>query len=402
MKHEIFKYLIIGNSAAANAAVTKIRALDKNGAIRVFGEEPHPYYYRPRLPEVLSGEVALDGIAVRKADWYKINAVDVKTGVRVARLDPSAHTVETEGGESAAYEKLLLATGARPFLPSLFAAHRSSFFTFRTAGDALSLKKACAGKKKVIMVGGGLLALEVAAHLGKLGLQVTVIEVADRLLPRQLDADGGVFLQSILSSRGLVFHLDRTVSELYPNRNAVSVTLNDGSREEGDLLVVCTGIQANTDLARHAGLSVARGIVVDDGMRTSHPDIWAAGDCAEQGGRCVGLWPAALAQGTCAGARMAGTEEPCKKTANTAKIKIVGIDLVSSGTIDNPALQSVTCRKENVYRRLYLDHGRAAGVILFGDLTGEKEIISAVTDGRDLSGWGDSAIDPSFEWAKVL
>ncbi len=395
------KYVIIGNGAAAISAATKIRTIDKSGIIMIFGEEPFLYYYRPRLPDLLSGDAEISGITIRHPDWYENLSIIVRTDVGITHVEPSRHVITTTAGETVPYSRLLFATGSRAFRPDKFRINHPSIFTFRTAADALALKAACEGKKNAVMIGGGILALEVAIHLCKLGMAVTVVEIANHLLPRQLDDEGGKFLQTLLELRGLSFHLGRSTSEVITAGNSISVKLDNDVPISGDVLVVCAGVVPEVEIARRAGLPVGRGIVVDNTMRTSSPDIWAAGDCAEYEGRNVGLWQAALAQGTCAGANMAGMEEPCKKISNTAKIKIAGIELLSSGIIDNDSFRPITYRSDTVFRRIFLENGCPRGVILFGDLTGEKEILSAISNKTDLSAWGDRPIDPGFEWIKT-
>ena len=335
------KYVIIGSGPAGVNAAKKIRAIDKEGTINIFTEEPYPLYYKPRLPEVLSGDVSLDEIIIYKPEWYDTNNIHVRYESTIHDIDISNKTVITSDNNEFAYDKLLLASGGYSFIPQIEGIKKRGIYTFRTVFDVINLVQALENKMVVTIIGGGLLALEVGYNLTKFGIKVNIIEIINRLLPRQLDREGAGILQKMLEDKGFVFYLGDQVEEICGEEKVEKVRLKSGKEIETEILIVCIGVRSKIDLAKKIGLKIDRAVIVNEYMQTSLNDIWAAGDVAEYNRMVWGLWTVAMQQGSVAGANMAGVNQVYHPQLNTTTLKVTGIDLISSGIIDDENYEKI-------------------------------------------------------------
>ncbi len=393
------KYLIVGNGPAGINCAQRIRNLDKSGSIIIVTDEIYPFYYKPRLPEVLCNEVSLEKIYMRKPEWYKSNNIQVKYNTSAVEIYASSKAVKTSGGESIPYNKLLLACGGSPFIPNMPGTNKSNIHTFRTASDVKIIAAQIKDKKEVTIIGGGLLALEVGYSIIKLGLKVTVVELIPRLLPRQLDEEGAVVLKRQLEDKGFLFQLGHQVEKVVDCNDIQRVVLNNKEEILSGYILVCAGIRSQTELAKNSGIEVNRGIIVDEYMRTSINDLWAAGDAAEYMGKIWGLWTVAMLQGDIAGMNMAGNEHPYIEQLNTTKLKVTGIDLISAGIIDDTNYERVTFKEDSVYRKLVISKGKAVGCILLGDITNDKNLLRCVSEGLNIENHKENILKPSFnDW----
>jgi nitrite reductase (NADH) large subunit len=239
-----------------------------------------------------------------------------------------------------------------------------------------------------VLIGGGLLSLEAGHGLLKLGLRVTVIERNVRLLPRQMDPAGAQLLQRKMEEMGLVFELGEQTREITRQNGRLVVSLESGKSLDADMVLLSAGVTPELTLAKTLGLTIGRGVQVDDRLRTSIADIYAVGDLIEHRGRYYGSWPAAMAQGRVAGANMAGQETLYEGTVFTNKLKVAGIDLVSMGNIDAAGKEKcliTTDDKQSVYRKLVVAENRLDGAILYGNVHGEKAIYGAIEEHKDVS-----------------
>ncbi len=295
-----YPYVILGGSVAAVAAVEGIRSEDKKGEILVVGEEPCKAYGRPLISYYLLGETDLPRMDYRPETFYEENHVMLRLGVRAERIDPAQKIVTLSGGEQIGYEKLLVATGSRPFDPPMEGIERvKERFHFMTKADALALDKALSPEKRVLIVGAGLIGLKCFEGIAARAKSVAIVDLADRILPAILDEAGAKMVQSALEARGAAFFLSDSVLRFDGN----TARLKSGKTVEFDLLVIAVGVRPNTELVKEAGGEVRRGIAVDECGRTSLPDIFAAGDCAESfdiasgTNRVLALLPSAAFQG---------------------------------------------------------------------------------------------------------
>jgi nitrite reductase (NADH) large subunit len=382
------KYVIIGNGAAGASALERIRALDPQADITVFSKEKYPFYYRPRLPEFLAGEIALEKFTMHTREQYKQWQVDFRAETEVTAIDLKARAARASDGQKISYDALLLACGAQANIPPLPGADKKGVFSLRRVDDATLLRQAAGQSSSAILVGGGLLGLEAGYGLSKLGLKVQVVEFFERLLPRQMDRDGAAMLQAMLEAMGFEFYLGAKSREVSGREQAGGLVLEDGRELKSSLILFSAGITPDLSLARtlEKDLRIDKAIVVDEHMRTSIADIYAAGDAAEFGGAPGGIWPVALNQGRVAGANMTGAALTYQPQAPSATLKVAGISLVSVGNVDaDGRLPAAVARQDGYYRKIVLDQGKIAGLIFLGDTAGVRQCQEAMNKGLDVS-----------------
>ena len=409
------RFVIIGNGVAG---VTAARALAEAGAeVEAYTQEAHHYYPRPRLHELLTGEIELEEIHFYSPVWYEERGIAVHLGTEVVRLDTMAKRIALADGREILYDRLLLATGSRPFIPSIEGMNKEGVFTLRTIEDALAIRRWAKEAKRAVVVGGGLLGLEAARAFMVLGLRVAVLEQGAYLLPRQLDAEGGALLKELIGAMGIEVVLEASSQAILGNGTppptlggiegglASGVLLQDGRRIEGDLILVSAGVRCDVRLAQEAGLEVNRGVVVDEHLRTSAEDIYAAGDVAEFQGRVYGIIPAAIEQARAAARNMLGEEAAYQGTIPSNTLQVVGIDCTSIGVVHPPegeGYQELRKSEAGVYKKLVLKDGRLVGVILLGDKKDVAPISQLIRKGADVSRYAERLLDDDFDWKELL
>ncbi|MCK9376712.1 MAG: FAD-dependent oxidoreductase [Syntrophobacterales bacterium] len=397
-------YLIIGNGVAGNAAAENIRQYDPEGKIVIFSRENRPFYYVPALPEYLAGEKPADHVIIHHLEWYEQHRLDLRLNTRAAGIDPERKVVSTDQGESFPYDKLLLATGGRSFVPPMQGADTPGVFTLKTLDDADRIKERADTATTAVLIGGGLLGLEAGNGLRKLGLKISVVEFFPRLLPRQMDVAGAAILQRQMEDMGFTFHLGATTEKIAAGPAGLQVYLKSGEQLTGDLVLISAGVRPDLTLAQALGLEVDKGVKVDDTMQTSRDDIYAAGDLIEHRGRLYGIWPAALEQGRVAGAVMAGQAATYEGTLPSNVLKVVGIDLVAAGDIDADGKLEAIVRKDEAkktYRKLVIRDNVLVGAILVGDIRGNSEIQLAIKQQRDISALKGDLAQEVFDFKRL-
>ena len=309
-------FVVIGAGQAASQAVATLRQDGFDGDVVVVGDEPQVPYQRPPLSkQYLSGEHGLDRLYLRPAKFYDDRHILLKLGVRATAIDRNAKQVMLDTGEAMAYDRLLLATGSRPRRLSLEGADLAGVGYLRTVADVDAIRHMMAPGKRLVIVGGGYIGLEVAAVAATAGLSVTVLEMEDRILKRVTTATMSAFYETLHRERGVAVVTSALVSRFEGSQHVESVVCADGSRFPADLAIVGIGIVPNVELAAAAGLDCANGIVVDEHCRTSDPDIFAAGDCTDHPNPLLGRRlrlesvPNAMEQGRVAAANMMGNEK---------------------------------------------------------------------------------------------
>lgn len=373
------RFVIVGGGIAGVSAAQAIRKEMPDGEVHILSEESLPMYYRPRLIDYLAGQATLESLVVYRPEWYGDQGIHLHLGKKVVEIEVAGSRVVTADGERVPYDALLLATGARPFVPPVPGLEvRPPVYTLRTAEEARALYGAARQAQSALVLGGGLLGLEAARSLAVLGLRVTVIEAGPYLLPRQLDARAAEILRLRLEGMGLAFSLGQPVQQVdaRPGRG-VAVSLQGGATLTADLMLVASGVRSRVELAAAAGCAVERGVVVDDRLATSLSGVYAAGDVAQHRGIVYGIWPPAMQQGRAAGAAMAGKDPSYRGSVMSHQLKVAGIDLVSMGEIDPRREweeEVVEDRQAGVYRRLVKKDGRLKGAILIGDISGFRDL----------------------------
>ena len=342
--------------------------------------------------EYLSGEVDLAKLQIKSDQWYQENRIDLILNERVTDIDPKSQTVKSASGKGVHYDRLLLATGAYSFLPPIKGSDKPGVFTLRHLRDAEAIKAYAAGKARVLLIGGGLLGLEVGNSLRKSGLEVSVAEFFPRLLPRQTDPACAELLKTRLEKMGFVFYLGVKSKEIVGDQAAQALVLEDGRRIDTDLIIVSAGVRPSLELARKAGIKVDKGIPVNDRMETEVPGIYAAGDAVEHRGLVYGIWPAAEQQGETAGTVMGGGSAAYAGTTFSNQLKVVGIDLLAAGELDpDGKLESFVDlnREAGTYRKMVLQDNILVGLLLFGNLEGRGKLLKAVDQKKDVGGLKD-------------
>lgn len=359
-----FTYVIIGGSIAAVAAIEGIRSQDREGSLLVIGEEDHVAYGRPLISYYLLGETDLPRMDYRPGDFYEKNGVTLRLGVRATAIHPEEKTVELAGGEKIGYEKLLVATGSRPFEPPMEGIENvKERYHFMTMDDALALEKALSPEKRALIIGAGLIGLKCFEGIAARVKHTEIVDLASRILPSILDETGAKMVQSVLEEHGATFHLADSVAHFDEHR----ATLRSGKEVEFDILITAVGVRPNVELVKEAGGEVSRGIVIDAGGRTTLPDVYAAGDCTESldvasgTKKILALLPNASFQGRIAGVNMAGGEERLTDAAAFNSIGFFGTHVMTAGVYEG---EEYLERTETAYKALFLKDGVLKGFIL--------------------------------------
>ena len=365
------KYVIIGGGIAGVSAAEAVHAQDPEGKIVLISKEEESPYSRMALTRFMAGEVKREKLPLHQQDWYAEDNVDLILGAAVESIDRENRNVRLADGRSFAYDKLVLASGASPFIPPFPGKDLQGVMALRTLADAEYVLDCCCEPIQVVVIGGGLLGLEMAGAISRTGAKVTIIETFDWLLPRQLDPPGGNLLQARIEAMGMsVITGGKTKGMLADENGKVrAVQMEDGTELPADLVLVSTGVRPNLELAKAAGLEANKGLLVDDRMATSDPHIFAAGDLTEHKGVLYGLWQPAKTQGDVAGTNAAGGQAAFEGVPPSAMLKVLGIDLFSIGQIAaNDAADKVMAKEvDGNYSSYTLRDGKLIGAILFGE-----------------------------------
>jgi nitrite reductase (NADH) large subunit len=365
--------VIVGNGMAAARLVDELAktALGRY-AVAVIGDEPRLAYNRVLLSSVLAGETASHEIELRPAAWWRERGVTVKYGSVVSEIDVGRRELKIAGEESIEFSRLVLTTGSTPLRLNVPGADLSGVHTFRDSRDVDLLLTLAAKKKRVVVVGGGLLGLEAAYGLAKAGAPVTLVHLMDRLMERQLDPPAAALLRSLVERKGIQILLNASTARIHGGSSVEGVELADGRRIEADAVIFAAGIRPNTQLAKDAGISVNRGVVVDDQLQTSAANIFAIGECAEHRGICYGLVEPAYEQGRVLARHLAAREAAYQGSVVATNLKVSGVSVFSAGDFmgadGSEAIQLSDIRR-GTYKKLVIADGRLTGAVLIGDFT---------------------------------
>ena len=381
--------VVVGNGMAGVACVEQILKHAPQFDITIFGDETHVNYNRILLSSVLAGEKSADEITLNPLDWYRDHGIRLRVGIRITDVDPVQKTVTAQDGSVTCYDTLLLATGSSAWMPPIAGLDLDGVFVFRTLDDTRALLGRAGAGTKAVVIGGGLLGLEAARGLQVQGCDVTVVHLMDTLMERQVDAAGGALLRQAIESLGVRVLLGRSTKAVVGDGRVEGVEFADGERLAASLVVVAAGIRPNVELGRRAGLTVNRGIVVNDHMETSSPDIFAVGECVEHDGVCYGLVAPLIEQAKVLAATMTGNRGPAYTgSVQAAKLKIMGVEVFSAGDwSDAAAAQSVRFEDPalGVYKKVVLRDNRLSGVIMVGDTSDSHRYMDWLRAGSDLS-----------------
>lgn len=363
------RYVIIGGSAAAIGCVEGVRSVDKTGEIILITGETEWNYSRPLISYLLEGKTTRDKMWCRPDSFFTRNGVTVKAGVLATALDAGDRTVRLSTGERLAYDRLLAATGSRPFvppIPGLETVERT--FCFQTLSDASALAEALRSESRVLILGAGLTGVKCAEGIRGLCAQIAIADLAPRVLPAVLDDTAAAMVQARMEEKGVRFYLNDSAAAFRGN----TARLQSGTELEFDVLVTAVGVRPNTQLVADAGGAVDRGILVDGRCATTLPDVYAAGDCAQGYDavsgekRMLPLWPNAMLQGETAGINMAGGRADYTQGIALNASGVFGLHMVTAGSYEG---ESFTVQRDGSYKRLVTADGVLKGVIMVGDVS---------------------------------
>jgi nitrite reductase (NADH) large subunit len=380
------RVVIVGAGIAGVSAAEAIRDDKSNGTVTLLSDEAHLPYSRMNLTRYLAGEVNLDKLDLHPQSWYQENQIELYLNSPVTTVDPMQKIVRLADGREFAYDTLLLTNGAHPFVPPIAGAQTAGVQTLRTLEDANAILAAMAQPINVVCIGGGLLGLEVAGAISRRGAKVTVVESLAWLLPRQLDEAASHILQAKIEAMGIQVIVGARTQAFVGDGHVRAVHLEDGRELPADLVVISAGVTPNLELAHQAGVAVNRGIIVDEHMCTSDPQIYAAGDNAEFHGRLYGLWIPSKKEGAIAGHNAVNHEKIFNEDPPSARLKVLGIDLFSIGQITAQEGDKVLAQQTNGnYASFVFHEGKLVGAILLGDASLAVPVQNVVDAHQDFS-----------------
>lgn len=375
------RVVVVGNGMAGGQLVGELVARGVRD-VTIIGDEPRPAYNRVLLSRVLAGAHDAEEVALRPAGWYAANGVTLRTGVRVESIDRDRREVLATSGERFGYDRLILATGSRPSMPPVRGiidaegAMNPGVFSFRTLGDCEQILAAARPGMRAVVIGGGLLGLEAAHGLHQRGLAVEVVHQGPHLMEKQLDEGAAAVLQRRMSQLGVPAYIETRAVAIVPGGEigVRGVRLDDQYLLECDLVVFACGITPAVTLARAAGLDVHRGIVVDDQLATSDPDISALGECAEHDGVVSGYVQAAWDQAEVLAAVVAGAPTSgYRGSRQVTRLRAMGVEVAAMG--ETTAIADATTHVlrlsdplRGTYKLAVVRDGVLVGALLLGDL----------------------------------
>lgn len=402
------KYLIIGNSAGGIGAAEAIRQIDREGSLVMISDEPYPSYARPLISKYLSGERDLDGMLYRPADYYDRNDIITMFGKKVKYVDLESHIAELDDGKII-WEKLLFATGGEPMVPKMVGDDKKGVFSFTTLDDAKAIDRFLYNVKEAVIIGGGLIGMSVTEALKKRGLNVNVVEMKDRVLNTILDEQASLIAEEAIRQTGVRVITGHMVAEITGGERVTGVLLDDGTRIPCEMVVIAIGVLPRTELALNAGIKMNRGIMVDNRMRTSHPDVYSCGDAAEaydflyDTNRVIPIWPNAYIGGKVAGGNMAGigTEYPGGTAMNS--LNYFGIDIATAGMVNPPddECEVISTRNETSYRKIILRNDHIVGMVFMGEIEKSGIIFGLMRDQVGVGEFKQSLLDGDFGLASL-
>jgi nitrite reductase (NADH) large subunit len=386
----IRRVVVVGAGVGGVTAAEGLRRTLPDAELALIGDEPYAFYNRMGITRLVSESVSIESLYLNRRDWAESRRIDFRRGVPVTAIDRANRDVNLADGRRLPYDRLIIATGARPYVPPIDGLAAEGCFVLRTIDDAVQIQqyiRRCRCRTAVV-VGAGLLGLEAAYYLAQLEVRVLVLDRGPWPLSRQLDEHAGALLWEMLHDLGIEL-IPRTEAErVIADERVTGIELIEGGSIDAELCLIATGIVPNSELAEAAGLDVAVGVTVDDGMRTSDPNIYAVGDVVDHGGRRYGLWPASVEQAQVAATKMIGGEATFRVAAQPARLKVPGIDLLSIGVVDARPGESkavaLSAYGTRQYRKLVLEDGCLTGAIILGSPELFDDVTTAVERRIDL------------------
>lgn len=375
------KVVIIGGGVAGTNAAIAVSSKDSEAEITMISREEYLPYYRIKLTELLDTDIPMDKLSIKKKSWYEDKKINLILGKEVDLIDSKNKKVILDDKEEFPYDSLVIATGANCFVPPFENRELENIVVIRELKGTLEIKENCKSCKKAVIIGGGVLGLEAAWGLKNLGLEVSVLEVMPRIMPRQLDEKASEILEEIIISSGVNIYKNVKVKGFAGDKKVEKVILEDGELD-ADLVIVSAGIRPNISFEIDEKLDINRGIVVDEKMQTSLSDIYACGDIAEYNGKIIGLWTTGMEQGRVAGASICQEDKKYMETVQPLTFEGMNTKLLSVGEISSDDNYLVEFDDEKkIYKKLVFKDEVLKGAILIGDTSKQVAIVKGVREG---------------------
>ncbi|HWL11764.1 MAG TPA: nitrite reductase large subunit NirB [Ureibacillus sp.] len=383
------KLVVIGNGMAGVRCVEEI--LNKSAEafdITIFGKEIHPNYNRILLSKVLQGSTTIESIMLNDWDWYQENGITFYKNEMVTDINTDEKWVRSSE-RLVNYDELIIATGSNPFILPIPGVEKVGVTAFRTIDDCEKIIDASKHYKKAMVIGGGLLGLEAARGLLDLGMEVTVVHLAETLMERQLDQTAAKMLQKELEKQGMHFLLSKSSAEITGETRVDGIRFTDGSWCETDLVVMAVGVRPNIQVAANTAIEVNRAIVVDDYMRTNIPNVYAVGECLEHRGIVYGLVAPLYEQGKVLASYLCGeNSKGYEGSVLSTQLKISGVDVYSTGEfMGDDELQSIEFYDgiKNTYKKIVVRNQIIVGAVLFGNIEESTKLAGMIKRGASFT-----------------
>lgn len=373
--------IIIGASGAGMAAAMEIRKRNSICSITIVSKEDVLGYYRPQLSKMLSKDIPLNSIKIKDDLWLEENNIKILLNKNVVKIDDENKNIVLDDNLKLNYDKLIIATGAECFMPPIKGNGKQGVFTLRYLKDTFDIRDYAKDKKAAVVVGGGILGLETAAELKNMGLSVTILEMSDRILSRQLDLEGSEILEKIVKKAGVEFRKGVTTKEILGDNKVNKILLGNDETVDADIVVVSAGVRANSNIVQGTNIDVDRAIVVDSKMKTNLDNIYACGDCAQYDGINYALWSEAIEQGKIAGINCIGEETDYKTIIPSTTLNAFNSSVFSIGEIilnidDNYQEYEMKTKKPDFYQKVFFENDKFIGGILIGDTSKTVDLIN--------------------------
>ncbi len=382
--------VIVGNGIAGVTVAETIRKYSDKTRITIVDRAEHPVYYKPMLSKFIGQDEMPDAFYIHDHHWYEKHDINFKAPHTLKGIDDGNKTITLDNDEIINYDKLVIATGSDSCVPPIANSRIEGVVTLRTLDDALKIKGMMKDAKKAVVIGGGLLGLEAAAQMQHGGLDVSVVEIMDRILPRQLDQVGAKILEEGFLEGGIQIIKGIKVEKLTGDEKVTGVKLENGKVIDADIVLISTGVRSDLTLYQQVGLECGRGIIVDDYMQTNKKDIYACGDCACHNGVNYCIWPEAVTQGQTAALNMIGIEHAYETFIPSTILNAMGLNIFSIGDvdIDKDDIKYSTVAYENQmhkhYKSLNFENDSLIGGIIIGDNSKSKLMIEGIREGRKI------------------
>jgi nitrite reductase (NADH) large subunit len=408
----MMQYLIVGNSAAGLNGAEAIRSRDPAGRITIVSDEDHPAYSRCLIPYYMEGKISEEDMLYRPADYYETSHFEALLGKRVEAVELDRRTVRLNDGQEQSYDKLLIATGGSPKLPDIPGIDKDGVLSFRTTKDMKQIMHRAKAAEGALVLGGGCIGLMAACSLHAMGLKVTVAIRSPHMLSQVADAEAAAIFQRRFEANGISVHTATDIVRILGDKTVKGVTLDNGKEIACQLVIVGKGVAPNIDLVSNTDIRTHWGIVVDDELKTNHPDVYAAGDVAETRDVVTGektvnaIWPSAAEQGRIAGANMTGAHQkyPGSIRMNSAEffnLPIISIGLVRPETPDYE-IRSRSSEQRDVFKKVVLLDDVLVGLVMVGEIENAGVYKLLMQKKVNVAPVKDQLLNSNFGFASVI